>query len=152
MQRRKFIKNTLLGSSIFMAGQGVNAFVNESKNWKNGKAVMPVLFVGHGAPLYTLDDNKYSRAWKNIAERIPTPQPYPLSKTRHRCSVVYPHARPLLSPTLCLGAAIRKGYGKLSGGWHFVWQHQYAQCFAEWGITTFQIGKCFFKRVKTLPV
>ncbi len=73
MQRRKFIKNTLIGSTILMAGQGVNTFVSESKNWKNGEAVMPVLFVGHGAPLYTLDDNKYSRAWKNIAERIPPP-------------------------------------------------------------------------------
>ena len=74
MQRRKFIKNTLIGSSILMAGQSMNTFVNESKNWKNGEAVMPVLFIGHGAPLYTLDDNKYSRAWKKIAESIPTPK------------------------------------------------------------------------------
>lgn len=73
MQRRKFIKNTFIGSTVLMAGQGVNTFVNESKNWKNGEAIMPVLFVGHGAPLYTLDDNKYSRAWKKIAESIPTP-------------------------------------------------------------------------------
>jgi 4,5-DOPA dioxygenase extradiol len=74
MQRRTFIKNAIIGSTIFMAGHSVNAFINESKNWENGEAVMPVLFIGHGAPLYTLDDNKYSRAWKKIADEIPMPK------------------------------------------------------------------------------
>jgi 4,5-DOPA dioxygenase extradiol len=74
MNRRKFIKNTLIGSSIMMTGISVQSFVQESKNWNNGDAIMPVLFVGHGAPLYTLDDNKYSRAWKKITETIPKPK------------------------------------------------------------------------------
>lgn len=74
MHRRKFIKNTVVGSSIIMAGGTIQSFVSESKFWKNGDATMPVLFIGHGAPLYTLDDNKYSRAWKKIAEEIPMPK------------------------------------------------------------------------------
>ena len=74
MERRQFIKNSIIGSSMIMTGASVQSFVNESKLWKNGDAIMPVLFIGHGAPLYTLDDNKYSRAWKKIADEMPTPK------------------------------------------------------------------------------
>ena len=34
---------------------------------------MPVLFVGHGSPMNAIEDNDYSRTWRNIAERIPKP-------------------------------------------------------------------------------
>lgn len=52
----------------------LEAFVKESQTWDYGDAIMPVLFVGHGAPLYTLDDNKYSRAWRKIAQDLPQPK------------------------------------------------------------------------------
>lgn len=35
---------------------------------------MPVLFVGHGSPMNAIEDNSYTREWKSIAERIPTPE------------------------------------------------------------------------------
>jgi len=35
---------------------------------------MPVLFVGHGSPMNAIEDNDYSRTWRNIAERIPKPE------------------------------------------------------------------------------
>lgn len=57
-----------------MAGTTLQTFTNEVENWKNGESIMPVLFIGHGAPLYTLDDNKYSRAWREIASKIPQPK------------------------------------------------------------------------------
>ena len=74
MKRREFIKHTLIGSTIIMAGGSIKAFVDESRTWKSGEGLMPVLFIGHGAPLYTLDDNPYSRAWRKIASEIPRPK------------------------------------------------------------------------------
>ena len=34
---------------------------------------MPVLFVGHGSPMNALQDNEFSRGWKEIARQIPRP-------------------------------------------------------------------------------
>jgi 4,5-DOPA dioxygenase extradiol len=74
MQRRKFIKKGLLGASLILAGCNMKEFVKETKEWKSGEAIMPVLFVGHGAPTLTLDDNKYNRAWRKIAQGLPKPK------------------------------------------------------------------------------
>ncbi|NTW70933.1 MAG: 4,5-DOPA dioxygenase extradiol [Eubacteriaceae bacterium] len=35
---------------------------------------MPVLFVGHGSPMNTIEDNEYTRTWKEIAKTIPKPK------------------------------------------------------------------------------
>jgi len=35
---------------------------------------MPVLFVGHGSPMNAIEDNDYSRVWREIAEIIPKPE------------------------------------------------------------------------------
>lgn len=35
---------------------------------------MPVIFVGHGSPMNAIEDNEYSRTWKEIAKRIPKPE------------------------------------------------------------------------------
>lgn len=35
---------------------------------------MPVLFVGHGSPMNAIEDNDYTREWKNIAEKISKPE------------------------------------------------------------------------------
>ena len=35
---------------------------------------MPVLFVGHGSPMNAIEDNEYTRTWRNIADRIPKPK------------------------------------------------------------------------------
>jgi 4,5-DOPA dioxygenase extradiol len=34
---------------------------------------MPVLFVGHGSPMNALQDNEFSRGWKDISREIPRP-------------------------------------------------------------------------------
>ena len=74
MDRRTFIKHSLIGGSIIMTEGTLQAFASESKTWKNGEAIMPVLFIGHGAPLYTLEENKYSLAWRKLATSIPKPK------------------------------------------------------------------------------
>lgn len=35
---------------------------------------MPVLFVGHGSPMNAIEDNEYSRAWKEIGNDLPRPR------------------------------------------------------------------------------
>ncbi len=35
---------------------------------------MPVLFVGHGSPMNAIEDNDYTREWRNISEKIPRPK------------------------------------------------------------------------------
>ncbi|SEB03908.1 Aromatic ring-opening dioxygenase, catalytic subunit, LigB family [Thiothrix caldifontis] len=35
---------------------------------------MPVVFIGHGAPTLVLSDNRYTRAWRQLAQSLPRPQ------------------------------------------------------------------------------
>lgn len=35
---------------------------------------MPVLFVGHGSPMNAIEDNTYTRGWKEMAKKIPKPK------------------------------------------------------------------------------
>lgn len=35
--------------------------------------VMPVLFVGHGSPMNAIEDNPFSRKWRQIGEELPRP-------------------------------------------------------------------------------
>jgi len=38
------------------------------------RSCMPVLFLGHGNPMLTLDDNPYTRGWKQLGETLPKPR------------------------------------------------------------------------------
>ncbi len=35
---------------------------------------MPVLFVGHGSPMNAIEDNTFSRAWRDVGQRLPRPR------------------------------------------------------------------------------
>ena len=35
---------------------------------------MPALFVGHGNPMNAIEDNAYSRSWRAMGEKLPTPR------------------------------------------------------------------------------
>jgi 4,5-DOPA dioxygenase extradiol len=35
---------------------------------------MPVLFVGHGSPMNAIEDNEFSRGWREVASRLPRPK------------------------------------------------------------------------------
>ncbi|MGI6162218.1 MAG: 4,5-DOPA dioxygenase extradiol [Christensenellales bacterium] len=37
-------------------------------------AKMPVMFVGHGSPMNAIEDNIYTRGWKEMAKRVPKPK------------------------------------------------------------------------------
>ena len=35
---------------------------------------MPVMFIGHGSPMNAIEDNKYTRKWKELGRNLPTPK------------------------------------------------------------------------------
>lgn len=35
---------------------------------------MPVLFIGHGSPMNAIEDNSFSRAWRQVGQTLPRPQ------------------------------------------------------------------------------
>ena len=39
-----------------------------------GSDLMPVLFLGHGSPMNGIEDNPYSRNWKDLGQTLPTPR------------------------------------------------------------------------------
>lgn len=39
----------------------------------NADKKMPVVFVGHGNPMNAIEDNEFSRAWKQIGKQLPKP-------------------------------------------------------------------------------
>jgi len=36
--------------------------------------MMPVIFVGHGNPMYAIEESKYADSWKTLGEKLPKPQ------------------------------------------------------------------------------
>lgn len=43
--------------------------MNNSNN-----STMPALFIGHGSPMLTLSDNRYTRSWTEIGQQLPQPK------------------------------------------------------------------------------
>lgn len=35
---------------------------------------MPMVFIGHGSPMNAIEDNEYTKAWQEIAAKIPKPK------------------------------------------------------------------------------
>ena len=35
---------------------------------------MPVLFIGHGSPMNAIEDNEFTRSWRDISKKIPKPE------------------------------------------------------------------------------
>lgn len=35
---------------------------------------MPMIFVGHGSPMNAIEDNKYTRGWREVAKKLPRPK------------------------------------------------------------------------------
>ena len=50
----------------------LNNLKNKAKS-HSGAERMPVLFLGHGSPMNAIEDNEFSRGWKEIGKTIPRP-------------------------------------------------------------------------------
>lgn len=40
----------------------------------NSTGRMPVLFVGHGSPMYAIEENEFVQSWRNLGETLPKPK------------------------------------------------------------------------------
>jgi 4,5-DOPA dioxygenase extradiol len=43
-------------------------------NTLNSTEPMPVLFIGHGSPMNAIEDNEFSKAWREVAKILPKPK------------------------------------------------------------------------------
>jgi 4,5-DOPA dioxygenase extradiol len=53
-----------------MNNNGLDNLIATGKN----TAKMPVLFVGHGSPMYAIQENEFVNAWRKLGESIPQPK------------------------------------------------------------------------------
>lgn len=69
MQRRTFIKN------ISILSISMNS-IKDFKEWIGNKTsdIMPVLFVGHGNPMNAIEENEFSRTWREMGKVLPRPK------------------------------------------------------------------------------
>jgi 4,5-DOPA dioxygenase extradiol len=74
MKRSTFLKTTGLFTLGGLLMNDFKSLANTVSTWEETDTIMPALFVGHGAPLYVLGENKYNQAWKKIGESIPKPK------------------------------------------------------------------------------
>ena len=69
MQRKDFIKS-VIGLSAMTTLSSLKTLTDEMTEQDD---IMPVLFIGHGSPMNAIEDNEFSRGWKNSAATIPQP-------------------------------------------------------------------------------
>ena len=72
MNRKSFLKLLTLTPLI---GKTMN--INEFENAIGSKITsdkMPLLFVGHGNPMYAISENKYRTVWQEIGNKLPPPK------------------------------------------------------------------------------
>ncbi|MBI2428899.1 MAG: 4,5-DOPA dioxygenase extradiol, partial [Ignavibacteriales bacterium] len=72
MKRKEFLST--LAMIPFMGGtMKLNDLKNITDEHQHTER-MPLLFVGHGNPMNAIDDNAFSRAWKEMGTKLPKPQ------------------------------------------------------------------------------
>ena len=52
----------------------LSEFNRFTSSLKEQDYLMPVLFIGHGSPMNGIEDNPFSRRWKELAKEIPVPK------------------------------------------------------------------------------
>jgi 4,5-DOPA dioxygenase extradiol len=70
MKRKDFIQLTL--SSLAMAT--LSSFKKITDELETTGSKMPVLFVGHGNPMNAIEENEFSRSWREIGKTLPLPK------------------------------------------------------------------------------
>lgn len=72
MKRSQFLKLASL-ASISLSMKPLQQLKNLSDTLPNSEK-MPVLFLGHGSPMNAIEDNEFTRSFKNIGQTLPTPK------------------------------------------------------------------------------
>lgn len=71
MNRKQFLKSLGL-----LAAAGMTFKYNELYSMittKDNGALMPALFVGHGSPMYAIEENEFVQTWRNLGDSLPKP-------------------------------------------------------------------------------
>jgi 4,5-DOPA dioxygenase extradiol len=71
MERKQFIKTMITGA---VGMTTLSAFNRFTEALTEQEQLMPVLFMGHGSPMNGIEDNAFSRKWKEMAREMPTPK------------------------------------------------------------------------------
>jgi 4,5-DOPA dioxygenase extradiol len=70
MNRKTFIKN-ITASATFMSLVNLKSIADSLIELETQ---MPVLFIGHGSPMNAIEDNEFTKAWKDLAKKIERPK------------------------------------------------------------------------------
>jgi hypothetical protein len=70
MKRIDFLKSSIGLFSMTTLG----SFKNIADNLREQDEMMPALFIGHGSPMNAIEDNEFTKGWKNIVKTIPLPK------------------------------------------------------------------------------
>ena len=72
MNRRSFMRSAMLFPIAFNIMDN-NTLKDLSSSSENSER-MPVLFVGHGSPMYAIEENEFVHSWRKLGESIPRPK------------------------------------------------------------------------------
>ena len=72
MNRRSFIRSAILFPIAVnvMDTNALNSLIKSDEKTQR----MPVLFVGHGSPMYAIEENEFVDSWRKLGETIPRPK------------------------------------------------------------------------------
>jgi 4,5-DOPA dioxygenase extradiol len=72
MRRRNFL--AALSSMPFLTWDNSLRDMSENVEKMTGTEKMPVLFMGHGNPMNAIEENSYTRGWREMVHDIPKPR------------------------------------------------------------------------------
>jgi 4,5-DOPA dioxygenase extradiol len=70
MNRKDFLKSTLALSTMTTLG----SFKTIADGLQEEDEIMPALFIGHGSPMNAIEDNEFTKKWREIVKTIPLPK------------------------------------------------------------------------------
>lgn len=71
MDRATFIKRSMLG---LMAVTTLSSLKRFSDSLDDADEKLPVLFVGHGNPMNAIEENEFSKGWRELGKKLPRPK------------------------------------------------------------------------------
>jgi len=79
LDRREFVGATVAVAGGFACRQGSSSSTTQEQTAMESPPSptsfrLPVVFVGHGSPMNAIEDNRWSRSFKELGERLPEPR------------------------------------------------------------------------------
>jgi len=75
MDRKKFLGLSALGmTGLTGIAGGLSALSKLNQQLGEQDYTLPVLFVGHGSPMNAIEDNTFSRSWREMGKKLPRPK------------------------------------------------------------------------------